>query len=216
MLQVPGPNTVLAMNTLKFIPETDQTDPRSNEEIARLTRLLNRNADYKIEIAAYQDSITTDSIPRPGLSQVIVDTTFWDEYIYDYEYRYLYNIDEDSVKMKFPEFTNIQLDSMLTIWNDSLSRVRNDTILAEIFLASLIGVDTIESVIDTIQHVDIKYTYHNDLTQKRADQLGTLLVARDIDPGRIIPVGYGDRKMPINAVKEEEYPDGFIEIVFKR
>ena len=215
-LQIPVQNAVLSLKNVKFLPQTDQTDSRNNEEITRLVRLLNRNENYRIEIAAYQDSIMTDSIPHPGLTEVIVDTTFWEEYIYEYDYNYQYSIDQDSAMLKFPEFTNVQLDSMLTIWNDSLSRVRNDTILAERFLASLIGIDTVENVVDTIQHVDVKYTYHNDLTQKRADQLAAVITARDIDPERITPVGYGDRKKPITAIKEDEFEDGFIEIIFKR
>lgn len=215
-LQIPVQNAVLGLKTLKFIPETDKTDPRSDTEISRLVRLLSRNDGFQIEIAAYQDSVMTDSIPHPGLTQVVIDTTFRDEYIYEYEYKYQYSIDQDSAKLKFPEFTNVQLDSMLTIWNDSLSRVRNDTILAERFLASLIGIDTIENIVDTIQHVDINYTYHNNLTQKRADQLAVIIAALNVDPQRITPVGYGDQKKPITAIKEDEFEDGFIEIIFKR
>ena len=181
-----------------------------------MVRLLNRNENLRFEIAAYQDSIITDSIPRPELTEVIADTTFWDEYIYEYEYQYRYSIDEDSVKAYYPAFTSLQLDSLLTIWNDSLSMVRNDTLLAEIFLASLVGVDTIENIIDTLEHVDINYTYHNDLTQKRANRLAFMLMDLEISPERITANGYGNKKIPITAIKEEKFRDGFVEIIFKR
>jgi hypothetical protein len=105
---------------------------------------------------------------------------------------------------------------MLTIWNDSLSRVRNDTLLAERFLASLIDIDTIENVVDTIKHVDLKYTYHNDLTQKRADHLASELMGREINTDRIVPMGYGDRRRPMTPLKEEDFEDGFIEIIFRQ
>jgi outer membrane protein OmpA-like peptidoglycan-associated protein len=216
VLQVPQSNSVLGLNALKFVTQSDDIDPRSDQELARLVRLLNRNETFNLEIAAFQDSIVTDSIPRPELTEVISDTTIWEEFVYKEEYKYQYGIDEDSVKI-FPEFTSYQLDSMLVIWNDSLSRVRNDTLLAEILLASLVGdVDTIETIVDTIQHVDIKYTYHNDLTQKRADRLASKLMDLEVAPDRIMSIGYGNSKRPMTALKEEEFEDGFVEIIFRR
>lgn len=216
VLQVPQSNSVLGLNALKFIAQSENIDPRNEQELARLVRLLNRNESYSLEIAAFQDSIVMDSIPRPELTEVISDTTIWEEYIYEQEYKYQYGVDEDSVKI-FPDFNSYQLDSMLSIWNDSLSTVRNDTLLAEILLASIVGdVDTIEIIVDTVQHVDIKYTYHNDLTQKRAERLALKLRELEVAPERIRAIGYGDSKRPMTALKEEEFEDGFVEIIFRR
>jgi len=216
VLHTPAGNAVLPLFSLKFAPQSAELDPRGEEEIARLVRLLKRNQDFSIEIGAYQDSVVTDSIPNPSLTEVITDTVRWEEFIYEYEYTYQYNIDEDSVKATFPEFTNMQLDSILTVWNDSLQTVQNDTLLADLFLASLVGVDTITNVIDTLEHVDVIYTYHNDLTKSRAEYLAMILASLEVDPARIVPIGYGDKRRPLTAIKEEDFQDGFIEIIFRR
>ena len=64
--------------------------------------------------------------------------------------------------------------------------------------------------------MDINYLYHNDRTQKRADQVAAKLVSLEIAPGRITAVGYGDRRSPTTAPRKEEFEDGFVEIIFKR
>ncbi|MCZ6899122.1 MAG: hypothetical protein O7F74_02685, partial [Bacteroidetes bacterium] len=76
--------------------------------------------------------------------------------------------------------------------------------------------DTIGNVIDTLEHVDVNYTYHNDLTQSRADVLAMILTSLELDPARIVPIGYGDKRRPLTAIKEEDFQDGFVEIIFKR
>jgi hypothetical protein len=46
--------------------------------------------------------------------------------------------------------------------------------------------------------------------------LASKLVALEIAPERITANGYGNKRSPMTALKEEEFEDGFVEIIFKR
>jgi hypothetical protein len=38
----------------------------------------------------------------------------------------------------------------------------------------------------------------------------------EVAPDRIMSIGYGNSKRPMTALKEEEFEDGFVEIIFRR
>jgi len=191
--------TTLSMHVLRFEDNNTVVDPRSDPEIKRLVRLLSRNEQFDFTIHAYQDTVMYDSIPRPDLTEVIADT------LVTYEVVLL----EDSVQSTLPDLETVQIDSIITVWNDSLESVKYDTLLAELFLASLTG------TVDSIEHKEVKYTYHNDLTQKRADALAELLVGNDVDASRISAEGHADQSRPRSVFDPEELKKGAIEIVFK-
>ena len=115
---------------------------------------------------------------------------------------------EDSIRSTFPDLEMAQIDSIITVWNDSLESVKYDTLLAELFLASLMG------TVDSIEYKYVKYTYHNDLTQKRADTLVELLVGNGVDVTRISAEGHADQSQPKSVFDPEELKKGVIEIVF--
>jgi len=231
-----GNETILPLNVLKYYENKPEVDERSEPEIKRLTRLLNRNKDFMFEIAAYQDSVIMDSIPRPGLTEIIADTIIRYEIVLTLDsalYAASLEPDDtiriedttqvadsvhladsaqlaDSIQATLSRLIPIETDSILKVWNDSLAVVRNDTLLARLFLASL------AARVDSIEYIEIKYTYHNDLTIKRAETLMNILVENGIDKNRIITTGYGDKKRPVSVFDPEQLKAGVVEIRFFR
>jgi len=190
--------TILPMHVLRFEVNGSVVDSRSNPEIKRLVRLLGRNEQFDFTIHAYQDTVMYDSIPRPELTEIIADTLITYEIV----------LVEDSIRSTFPDLEMVQIDSIITVWNDSLESVKYDTLLAELFLASLMG------TVDSIEHKEVEYTYHNDLTQKRADALAELLVGNGVDATRISAEGHADQSQPKSVFDPKEFKKGVIEIVF--
>ncbi len=228
--------TILPLNVLKYYENSPEVDERSGPEIKRLTRLLKRNEDFIFEIAAYQDSVLMDTIPHPGLTEIIADTIIRYEIVLTLDSaRYAASLQPDdttriedtthvadsvqlansaqladSIQATLSRLKPIETDSILKVWNDSLAIVRNDTLLARIFLASL------AARVDSIEYIEIKYTYHNDLTIKRAEALAKILVENGIDKNRIITAGYGDKKRPVSVFDTEQLKTGLVEIRFFR
>jgi len=192
--------TVFPLQAIKFMEYSEVVDPRSNPEVKRLGRLLESNSSFNIKILAYQDSVVVDSVARPELPMVISDTLISYEII----------VSADSINASFPEMETFEIDSLLSVWNDSLAVVKNDsdTLLAHLFIASVTG------KVDSVEQISIKNTYHNDLTSVRAQSLADLLVGGNIDPARIEIEGFGDREKPKSEFTEEEMKKGVIELIF--
>ena len=170
-------------------------------EIVRLTRLLQRNSNFEIEIGAYQDSIVTDSIPKPELTEVMTDTI--------YSYEYVAGLTGEPLISTFGQLETSQMDSLIMVWNDSLAAINNgnDTLLVNYLIGSFVGLDSIE-------HTTLKQTYHNDITPKRAQALADRLVTAGVRKSRITFKGYGDRRKPNSALKPEDWENGVLELVF--
>jgi len=190
------------LKAINFEEYSDEIDERSGPEIRRLLHVLRNNESFGIQIAAFQDSVIMDTIPRIELPEVITDTTISYEII----------INPDSIVSSYPEMETFQIDSILTVWNDSLATVRNDTdtLLANVFVASII------STLDSVEHINVHYTYHNDLTEKRAQRLADVLIEGGINTDRIIVNGYGDKKRPFSEFDPEAMKKGVIELIFFR
>jgi hypothetical protein len=190
------------LKAINFKEYSDEIDERSGPEIKRLLRVLRTNESFGIQINAFQDSVIMDTIPRIELPEVITDTTISYEIV----------INPDSIVTSYPEMETFQIDSILTVWNDSLATVRNDTdtLLANLFVAS------ITSTLDSVEHVNVHYTYHNDLTEKRAQRLADVLIEGGVNPDRIIVNGYGDKKRPFSEFDPDAMEKGVIELIFFR
>jgi len=192
--------TVLPLLALKFIEYSEKLDERSNLEIKRLSRLMKSNESFNIRIASYQDSVIVDSIARQELPMVLSDTLITYDVI----------VSADSSNASFPEMETFEMDSLLTVWNDSLAVVKNDsdTLLANLFIASLTG------KVDSVEQISIHYTYHNDLTTVRAQTLAELLISNGVAANRIESVGFGDREFPKSDFSVELLKEGVIEVIF--
>ncbi len=190
------------INAIRFNEYSEKMDGRSEPEIKRILKVLRNNEAFGIQIAAYQDSVMMDSIPRIELPEVIADTIISYETV----------IRQDSIVTSFPEMGIFRIDSILTVWNDSLSSVNNDTdtLLANVLVAS------IAYTMDSVEHKDVRYTYHNDLTEKRAQRLADILIERGVAPERIVVNGYGDKKRPFSEFSKEAMEKGVIELIFFR
>ncbi len=190
------------LKAINFKEYSDEIDVRSGPEIKRLLRVLRNNESFGIQITAFQDSVIMDTIPRIELPEIITDTIL----------SYQIVISPDSIVTSYPEMEAFQIDSILTVWNDSLATVRNDTdtLLANLFVAS------ITSTLDSVEHVNVHYTYHNDLTEKRAQRLADVLIEGGVNPDRIIVNGYGDKKRPFSEFEPDAMEKGVIELIFFR
>jgi len=191
---------IMPVKAIKYLQYSEEIDERSNLEIRRLSRLLQSNNDYNLKIMAYQDSVVMDSVARLELPLVISDTLItWDIIV-----------QADSINADFPVMETAQIDSMLMVWNDSLAVVKNDsdTLLANLFIASVTG------TIDSVENIQINYTYHNNFTTGRAQSLADLLISSGVDAGRIESEGFGDSELPKSEFSKEAMKEGVIEVVF--
>jgi outer membrane protein OmpA-like peptidoglycan-associated protein len=129
-LQTMKINNSINLSNIAF-EGTDKISERSNFEIGRIVKLLQDNPTGSIEIAVHIDNVITDTIHRPELTEVIVD----------------------SIEV---------LDPM------------DSTGIAKIKIA--------------------KMTYHNDVTQKRANALAEAVIKKGIAKERVTAKGYGNSK----------------------
>ena len=191
----------MALGALAFDQNGSELDPRCDPEISRLTRLLSRNSGFNIEVSAYQDTVIYDTIPRPELTEVRVDSSYYYSY-------HLQPTAQDLAEV-FSMLQTSEMDSLITSWNNSLGEVNNgnDTLLVNYLVGSFVG-------LDSTQHLVLTEVYHNDLTTKRAKTVQERLIQSGIPRSRITSIGHGDRRKPISAFREEAWETGVIEAVF--
>ena len=194
--------TIFPLLAMKFVEYSEELDVRSTLELKRLSRLLQANEAFSVKIASFQDSVIVDSVARRELPIVVSDTLISYDIV----------VSADSLNTSFPEMDTFEMDSLLTVWNDSLYVVKNDsdTLLANLFVASLTG------KVDSVEQFTIHTTYNNDLTTLRAQTLADLLIANNVDRGRVEVYGYGDLELPQSRVDSTLLKQGFIELIFFR
>lgn len=157
------------LNVFGFKEFTSDVEANSTHELARLTRLLKQYPDLKIEIGAYQKTYIEDSIPaNDDLTELKVDTLT----LYEPAIR---------VDQMFSE----QKDSLIYEINNALSATVLDTTIANIYLARMSTIDSLE-VQNTVN------IYHNDRTTAQAEAVKERLVEAGIEELRIFTVGYKD------------------------
>ena len=161
------------VNGVTFIDYSSQIEEYSSFEISRLSRLLRRHNDLKVEIAVYQEEYEEDTfLSGPDLTEIMVDT------VKTYE-----------TPIHLDSLSSTQKDSLLTDLNDTLMHSIADTTIANMMLARMAGSDSVEVVKYT-------YTYHNDRTQEQAEALKEALIQKGVPEDRITCVGRKDNESP--------------------
>ncbi|ELR70725.1 hypothetical protein C900_03498 [Fulvivirga imtechensis AK7] len=146
---------------ITFESNSSEIDDISTFELRRISDLLRKNPYMAIEIAVHQNSYREDSIQSsPDLTEVVIDS------IFSQVERPI--LSRDSLETSY--------DSMAGDDVDSLEMVDYDEELVA---------DTADVVYEIIEQLEIRYTYHNDRTQKQSEAIKAYLVGRGVEESRI-------------------------------
>lgn len=106
---------------------------------------------------------------------------------------YMEKVDTDSVKRD--DLTEVITDTLIRIEikRDSIEKVVQTTVLKDSVEQVIDSISYVQ-IVDTIRHTIVKYTYHNDRTQKEAEEIKKQLFMQGIGENRIVAIGYGDKK----------------------
>lgn len=190
----------MPLNTIRFENYSSVLTEDSNIEIKRIFGFLKKNAGIKLEVRAFIDLLYTDSIPSNDLTEVIVDTVFFQLAKHDMlEDTSTLNNDSDE-----SEFDDILVEE------DSLSDFDDDLAIAEIVLSPRDSIMALgfqlheESETEEI-FMKLNYTYHNDRTQRQAEALVNKLISAGVPSNLLEARGYGDNWVVDRADEERNY-----------
>lgn len=184
--------TVIPLNALYFNEENFEVDQRSKNEIKRIERIIKNNPNWTFEFLVWQDTVLTDSIQRPDIMIAQLDT------IQDW-------IIKDTV-INTAELESDQLDSMLMVWNDSLSNTYYDSLITDQLLTKLI-------VSDSVLSEKVVTTYTNDRTPKLAESIIELLTSSGISAEQVSAEGLGNISKPDGSWNSFQLEKGFVVVV---
>jgi hypothetical protein len=71
-----SPGSSFVLQALQFEERSNSIAQSSNVEMRRLSRFMKQNAGNHFEINAYIDTLRTDTIPSPSLTEISTDTVF--------------------------------------------------------------------------------------------------------------------------------------------
>ena len=175
------------LNVFGFKQFTSEIDENSSHELARLTRLLNQYPEMDIEISAYQKNYIEDATPvNEDLTELRIDT------LVDYE-----------PAIRVDTMANAQKDALISQINDALSATVQDTTLANIYLARM-------ATIDSVEVQKLVNTYHNDRTTAQAEAVKASLIEGGIEEQRLQAAGYKDE------IPDIEFPSGLDRMIVIR
>ena len=169
---------VIMADAIHFKPYSSEITEASTLEIRRVFTMLKKNPATNIEIGVHLDEILKDSLQSsPDLTEVIIDTVY---------------LENDSLNIA--DITSSQSDSITSPNNisatDSLETNDNE---------NKISSDNSEE--NETPSFRLKYTYHNDRSQKQAEAVMNFLISKGIAASRLTAKGYGDlvHSFPSNA-----------------
>jgi hypothetical protein len=190
----------MPLSTIRFEDYSAILAQDSNIEIKRILGFLKKNSGVRLEIGAYVDTVFTDSIQTNDLTEVIVDTVFFE-------------IQKESKLRKGKSKKKDSDDSLLE--NDSINDVDDNNIVAsdsmniEILSPGdsirALGFELFEETKTIEIYIKLNNTYHNDRTQQQAEALMNKLIAAGVPDNLLEAVGYGDDWEEDRAVEERNY-----------
>lgn len=145
---------------ISFEPYTAELSDNATFELRRLADLMRKSDDMKMEISVHLNQYYKDSVhSHDDLTEVIIDSILVKNKV--------------PIELEVVEYEDeIELDSVLT------SSVRNEALEAEKILEDA-------NKYDIAEELQLKYTYHNDRTQKQGERIKEYLIGRGIGENRI-------------------------------
>jgi len=202
--------TTIPLSTIRFDDYTTDLSTASDIELKRIIGLLKKNRNTRIEIGAYIDSVYTDSIPSNDLTEIIIDTTFFELPIEE-KVALMATEVEDSIHQS--KQLDHDVDSLEALAQDSVAVVDQVAYQAQDELPVISQQDSLllEGYVilsrteekETFYKVD--YTYHNDRTKKQADALKNKLIDLGVPAALLESKGYGANWTIDRAEEERNY-----------
>lgn len=128
----------------------------STFELRRIANMMRKNADMQLQVTSYLDLFKQDSIRSdPDLTEMQVDSIYVERQV---------EIEEDT---SMYEVTATNFEDTDSTYQDSLDNTLD------------------EPQYETIQELQLHYTYHNDRTEQEAEAVKAYLVGRGIADDRI-------------------------------
>ncbi len=206
------PGLTIPLSTIRYENYSATLTDASNVEIQRIIGFLKKNPGTKLEIGAFIDQVYSDSIQTNDLTEVIADTLFFE-------------VEKDDTLAMEKTYFNDSLDAGqedFLFEGDSLSEVlteknhpdsmdfegNNFTFEPELSQRDSLysmGFQLLSDTLNVETFIKIKYTYHNDRTQKQADALMQKLIESGVPANLLEAKGYGDNWTTDRASEERNY-----------
>jgi len=209
-LNITRPGMTIPLSTIRFDNYTATISSASEIELKRIIGFLKKNPELRIEIGAYIDSLVMDSIPSNDLTEVIMDTIYyevkntipkieWDTI----SYQGLRNHKIDSLMQDSlaQDDTSLIVSDSLQVFNTSERSVNNS--LSDSLLS--LGYELLEKTDTLTTYFRIEFTYHNDRTTAQAQAVLERLVASGVPAPLLEAKGYGASWSTDLAEEERNY-----------
>jgi hypothetical protein len=189
----------MPLSTIRFEDYSAILANDSNIEIKRILGFLKKNSGVRLEIGAYVDTVFTDSIQTNDLTEVIVDTVF-------FEIQKESKLRKGKAKKKDSDDSLVENDTIKYV-DDNI--VSSDSMNIEILSPGdsirALGFELFEETKTIEIYIKLNNTYHNDRTQQQAEALMNKLIAAGVPDNLLEAVGYGDDWEEDRAVEERNY-----------
>jgi len=184
---------ILDLNVIRYRPYTDLLLDESAFELRRIARLMQKNPDLKFEVAAYIDTLYTDSIQSsPDLTETTIDTVFFD----------LSKIPEEMAEST--DSLDAE-DSLAVEMVDSLALAEREMLLNAHDSIQSAGYALFAEEDEKIIYYRTNTTFHNDRTQGMAEAIVRFLIDKGAPETQITGVGYGEAWQKNKAAEERNY-----------
>lgn len=183
----------IPLNTIRFENYTSILSKDSDIAIKRIIGFLRKNSGIRIEVGAFVDQVYSDTIPTNDLTEVLVDTLF-------------FQIQKEALS---PESEAKDLEAVNEVEElvatDSMELVIDEFVLSPKDSVMALGYELYEET-ETIEiYRKLNYTYHNDRTQKLAEALMHQLIVSGVPANLVEAKGYGDDWEEDRAYEEKNY-----------
>ncbi len=183
----------IPLNTIRFENYTSILSKDSDIAIKRIIGFLRKNSGIRIEVGAFVDQVYTDTIPTNDLTEVLVDTLF-------------FQIRKEALS---PESEAKDIEAVNEVGElvatDSMELVIDEFVLSPKDSVMALAYALYEET-ETIEiYRKLNYTYHNDRTQKLAEALMYQLIDSGLPANLVEAKGYGDDWEEDRAYEEKNY-----------
>lgn len=183
----------IPLNTIRFENYTSILSKDSDIAIKRIIGFIKKNSGIRIEVGAFVDQVYTDTIPTNDLTEVLIDTLF-------------FQIQKEALSPE-SEAKDIEAVNEVEelIATDSMELVIEEFVLSPKDSVMALGYALYEET-ETIEiYRKLNYTYHNDRTQKLAEALMHQLIDSGVPANLLEAKGYGDDWEEDRAYEEKNY-----------
>ncbi len=203
------PGTTISLPNIQFEEYSDSLTDDSNIAIKRIIGFLKKNPTVRIEINAFTDLVTSDSIPSDDLTEIISDTVFFQipkEINLAENDSSNHDVSENIVENDSLSITlNYQSDSSDNVYIKDTISIENNYKFSQIDSVMQMGFLLFEETEFECTYFKINYTYHNDRTQKQAESLMNKLIASGVPEDLLKAIGNGDDWDEDRSCEERNY-----------